>query len=74
MREVEIERFRVRAEDGEEFTIIVYQEFIPAGTLDDPAAEIPGMQRLITTGGLLVTNDNAETFKVVVRNKVVRKI
>jgi hypothetical protein len=72
-REIEIERFNVRAEDGQEYTIVVFQQFISAAHLTDPQAEIPGSKRLVTNTGLPVSYVNAETFEIVGVGQVVRE-
>jgi len=74
-REVEIERFRAKAKDGREYTIVVLQQFISAAHLTDPQAEIPGLKRLITSTGLVVTpDDDPESFKILQTDQIVWKI
>lgn len=72
-RDVEIGRFKVRAEDGTEYEIVEYQEYIPAGHQQDPVAEVKGLKRRETANGLHVTRVDSETFKIVEIDQVVRK-
>jgi len=67
-REVEIGRFPVKTNDGKEYTIIRYQEYISSSS-----GEIPGMKRFRTSDGLDVTYIDSETFKIIVTNETVRK-
>lgn len=73
-REVEIERFKVRSDQGVEYTIIMYQSFIPAPSPDDRNGEIKGMKRLVTSSGLTVNYIDPETFKILQTNEIVRKL
>ena len=74
-REIEIEKFKAKAEDGQEYTIVVFQQFISAAHLTDPQAEIPGSKRLVTSTGLIVTpGDDSESFKIIQTNQIVRKV
>jgi hypothetical protein len=37
-REIETDRFLVKTDTGKEYTIVQYQEYIPAASHDDPHA------------------------------------
>ena len=73
-REIETDRFRVRSESGEEYTIIEYQKMISFAHYQDLGAEKPGMKRLVTLDGSPVTYIDSETFKIVGTDEIVRKI
>ncbi len=73
-RIAEIDRFLARSDGGVEYEIIVFQDFIPAGTHDDAKGEIPGLKFMETSGGLHVNFVDAKTFQVVETNEVVRKV
>ncbi|NQT05426.1 MAG: hypothetical protein HQ577_05390 [Dehalococcoidia bacterium] len=73
-RTVEIDRFIAKTDTGKEYTILVYQEFIPAGSFDNPQAEIEGLKSLSTSTGLHVNYIDSKTFKVVETNEIIRKV
>ena len=69
----EIERFSTRIDNGKEYIIIQYQEYIDASSFDNPNAEIEGLKSLRTDDGLHVNFIDSKTFKVVETNEIVRK-
>lgn len=73
-RTVEVDRFQARSDVGREYTIVIYQSFIPAPSHDDPHGEIAGMKSLFTSSGLDVRYIDSETFKIIKTNEIVRKI
>jgi hypothetical protein len=73
-REVEIDRFIARTDDGKEYVIVMYQEFLSTATHERPHDEIPGLKRLTTTTGLHVNYIDPSTFKVVQTDQVIRKV
>lgn len=73
-REVEIDRFTVKSDEGKEYTIIQYQEYIPSRESNDPAAEVAGLKRLATSEELHVHFIDPKTFKIFETGEIVRKI
>lgn len=73
-REIVIGRFQVKADSGKEYTIMEYQAFISAASLDNPRAEIAGLKRLATSTGLDVNYIDPKTFKIVETGEIVRKV
>jgi hypothetical protein len=61
----EIGRFKAKADDERIFTIIEYQDFTDAGTIDDPHATNPGLKRLLTSDGERVNFQADGTFQIV---------
>jgi hypothetical protein len=70
-REVEIDRFKARSDDGKEYTIIQYQDYIQDRNSD---AETPGLKRLTTSEDLHVHIIDEKTFKIFETGEIVRKI
>ena len=73
-RLVELSRFNAKSDKGNLYTIIVYQEYYPVGTLPTPKAEMKGRLRWITSDGLDCTQIDAKTFKIDSIGETVRKI
>ena len=73
-REVETGRFLVKTDEGKEYIVIQYQEFIPTSSFDNPNAEVEGLRRLATSTDLHVNYIDPNTFKVVETNEIVRKV
>jgi len=75
-RERVVERFLVKTESGEEYTIIQYQKEISVMTHDSGGWEdwIPTTKRLTTSTGIPVNYIDPKTFKVVNTGEIVRKI
>jgi len=63
----EVDRFRARSDDGEEFTIIVLQKFLDAKTMTHPGAEpVPSrLKTLQTLEGGRVNFIDETTFEIV---------
>jgi hypothetical protein len=62
----EIERFDARSNNGEyETTIIVYQDFIDAGTMQDPNAVVLGMKEARTPDGYGVNVKGDDEHEIV---------
>ena len=71
----EIKRFDARSDDGEyETTIIIYQDFIDAGTRGSPNAVIPGMKKARTIDGCACNRIDDDTFEIVPTGVIVRRI
>jgi hypothetical protein len=73
-RQVETNRFLVKADNGKKYTIVQYQEYVSAATLSDPHAEVAGLKSLFTSTGLHVNCIDPKTFKIVETNEIVRKV
>lgn len=62
----EIDRFDVRSEDGKyATTIVVLQDFITAGTWNDPNAILPGLKEARTIEGFACNRIDDNTFEIV---------
>jgi hypothetical protein len=70
----EIDRFFTKTDDGEEYEIIQYQEFIDASSHDDPNAEVPGIKRFRTSNGLFVQYIDPNTFKIITSSKIIKRV
>jgi len=73
MRVVEVGRFRAATDSGRMVAIIQYQEYIPAGTLPDPDAEVEGLQYFRTSAGQNVNWIDSDTYVIVGTGEVVRR-
>lgn len=69
-REVEIDRFTVKNDEGKEYTIIEYQEYIQDRNTD---AETEGLKRWTTTEELHIHYIDPKTFKIFETGEIVRK-
>ncbi len=70
-REVEIDRFKVKSDEGKEYTIIQYQVYIQDRNTD---AEVPGLKRLTTSEEFHVHYIDPKTYKIFETGEIVRKI
>jgi hypothetical protein len=70
-REVEIDRFTVKSDEGKEYTIIEYQEYIQDRNSD---AEKEGLKRLTTSEEFHVHVIDNNTFKIFETGEIVSKI
>lgn len=73
-RRVVIGSFRAVSDGGTQYEIVIFQEFIPTSSHDDPQGEVPGLKSLLTDTGLVVNYIDPETFKIVATNEIVRKV
>ena len=73
-REIEINRFKVKSDEGKEYTIIQYQEYIMDRKSADLTAEIEGFKRLTTEEELHVHAIDSDTFKIFETGEIVKKI
>jgi hypothetical protein len=46
--------FTAEGDDGRQYTVHVFTEFIPAGSHDDPGAVVEGLRELRTSAGQAV--------------------
>ena len=70
-REVEINRFIVKNDEGKEYTIIEYQEYIQDRKTD---AETVGLIRRTTPEELHIHYIDPNTFKIFETGEIVRKV
>ena len=64
--------FMVDGNDGRSYTIYIYTDFINAGTLDDPRAEIEGLKELRTSDGKAVNRLSKGEYQVVQTGVILR--
>ena len=72
-----IETHHCTGSDGQEYTVLVLQEFIDASTLNDPDAIEPGLRQLQLSNGSPVNFVEENKYKIVqtgVILTVVRKL
>lgn len=72
--EREIDRFQAQNEAGDVFTIIVFQRFGDSRPLSGPVRYLPGSKRMVLLDGSHVNYIDAETFKIVETDEIIRKI
>ena len=72
MKETVLGKFTAKSDSGRTHTIVIYQEWIDASTMDDPGAKIPGMKRLATSSGEAVNRIDEKTFQIVATGETVR--
>lgn len=61
----EVDRFRVRSEDGQEFTVLERVEMIDASTKAEPNRQVPGLNQFRTLDGMHVQRLDADTYEIV---------
>ena len=71
--EEEIDRFEAVSDDGEMFTVIVYQELRESRSLTGSSWS-KGLPRLFLSDGKAVNEVDPETFKIVETNQIIRKV
>jgi hypothetical protein len=64
----------VKADDGQQFTIVEYQDDVDVGTLEDPPATDPGAIELFTADGERVIFKYERTYEIVSSGLLVRRI
>jgi hypothetical protein len=70
----EIGQLEVKADDGQQFTIVEYQEEVDVGTLEDPPATDPGARELFTVDGERVIFKYEGTYEIVSSGLIVHRI
>ena len=70
-REVELDRFTARSDEGREYTIIEYQEYIQDRNSD---AETVGLKRWTTSEELHLHYIDSKTFKIFETGEIIRKV
>ena len=71
----EIDRFLVKTKSGKAYTIVQLQDYedIPTGG-SVPPSELTGLMSFLTTTDLRVAYIDAETFKIISTDEIVRKV
>ena len=70
----EIGRFEATADDGQQLTIVEYQDDADVGTLEDPPDTDPGAIELFTSDGERVVFKYDGTYEIVSSGLLVRRI
>jgi hypothetical protein len=70
-REVELDRFTAKTDEGKEYIIVEFQEYIQDRNSD---AETQGLKRWTTSEELHVHFIDADTFKIFETGEIVRKV
>lgn len=73
-REVEIARFKARSDEGKEYTIIEYQDYIMDRNAAELTANITGFKRLTTQHGWHIHAIDGNTFKIYETGEVVKRV
>jgi hypothetical protein len=73
-REVEISRFKVKSEEGKEYTIIEYQDYMMDRKAADLAANTAGLKRLTTEEEFHIHTIDPDTFRIYETGEVVKRI
>ena len=72
-RVVERQRFKCRDDDGNEHTVIEYQELIDTSSDDGPGS-IEGMRSLVDSRGHDITPIDDNTFQILLTGQILRKV
>jgi hypothetical protein len=69
-----VESFKVKSEDGQIFTLNVFQKYIIERTRGNGELKIPGLKMLLTSNGDFVNKDekNENVFYILGEKKVTR--
>lgn len=70
----EVGRFEANADDGQQFTIVEYQEEVDVGTLEDPPATDPEAIELFTADGERVMFKYEGTYEIVSSGLLIHRI
>jgi len=71
-REVEIDRFVVKSDCGNLYTVVEFQQYISVATLKNPNGESPSLKRWETTTGFKVNKIDSVTFEIIGTNETIR--
>jgi hypothetical protein len=72
--EKQVEQFTVKTDEGREYEIIVFQEYISVETPDNPHGVIPGQRRLATSTGHAVKLNKDYTIEIVETKEHARRV
>ena len=70
----EVGRFEAEADNGQQFTIVEYQDEVDVGTLEDPPATDPEAIELFTLDGERVMFKYEGTYEIVSSGLIVHRI
>lgn len=70
----EIGRFETKADDGQQFTIVEYQDEVDVGTLKDPPVTDPESVELFTSNGERIIFKYDGTYEIVSSGLIVHRI
>ncbi len=65
-------KFKAQGDDGRDYTIHVYMDYVHAGTFDDPHAELEGLKELRTSEGEAVNYIEKGRYQIVASGVVIR--
>lgn len=65
-------KFTAYGDDGQDYTIYIYTNFIDAGTLSNPRDEMEGLKELRTSDGKAVNWLSKGEYKIVVTDVILR--
>jgi hypothetical protein len=68
------DEFKAVSDEGNEYLIAEYQGIINMGSMKNPNAEAKGLKWLKTSNGFAVNYIDADTFKIVETDEIVRKV
>ena len=57
--------FNARTDDGQTIELMVHQDEIDAGTMDNPSAKIPGQKIILTVDGASVNHLDKGKYQIV---------
>jgi hypothetical protein len=69
----EVDRFDAESEDGEVYTVVVYQEFVEFRSVMGNDWK-PGLQELRLLDGSHVNQIGSETFRILDTDEIIRKV
>ena len=72
--EREVDRFPVKTDNGKEYIIVQYQEYVSNGSFDNPQSETATLTRFLTSGGEIVNQIDSKTFQIFNPDIIVRKV
>ena len=59
------QEFTATDEEGTEYRLLLYQDFVPAHTFDNPSAVVPGLTRILTEDGESVNRVKKGEYEIV---------
>jgi hypothetical protein len=71
MQDRKISEFKALSKDGKEYVICEYQEQLG---ITPYRQEILGFKKLLTSNGLKVVSNDADTFRIVDTGEILRKV
>ena len=74
LRIVEVDRFNAKSDSGKVYTLITYQDFLPAQSKEDPVGQAAGPKSLLTSTGFRVKIINPQTFEIIATGETLHRI